>query len=116
MTRNRWPNHAASNPARASRLHSLRPVGRVAELGSLGGPKVSRPSPGGTLYSASHFSPSRRANEESSGLLSLPLRRVRPNRSNANVAEMIRDVLDNVPPSGIRLLEFFRSLPARSSG
>jgi hypothetical protein len=27
-----------------------------------------------------------------------PLRHVRPNRSNANAAEMIRDVGDNVPP------------------
>jgi hypothetical protein len=33
-----WPSHAcaAANPAIALRLHSTRPVGRVAELGSLG--------------------------------------------------------------------------------
>jgi hypothetical protein len=32
----RSANHAAANPAIASRLQSTRPVGRVAELGSLG--------------------------------------------------------------------------------
>ena len=60
------------------------------------------------MYSASHYFSPRRANEESSGLLSVPLRRVHPNRSNTNAPEMIRDVGDNVPPSnGIRRLEFF---------
>jgi hypothetical protein len=35
--REAWPNHgAAANPAGASRLQSLPPVRRVAELGSLG--------------------------------------------------------------------------------
>ena len=52
----------------------------------------------GTLSSASHYFFSRRANKEKTGGLSLLLRHVRPNRSDANAAEKIRDVGDNVPP------------------
>ena len=32
-----WPNHALQRPALALWLQSMRPAGRVAEVGSLGG-------------------------------------------------------------------------------